>query len=391
MRPAGFVPTWLDLVDIKAGDRVLLVDSGRSSVAAELAHRGAHVTDLDSRSKPEHGVGRYDLVCLDAVKLTAPLLTYAATQLSPEARLVIVVDNGISPLRAWDVMTNRPGGVAIRWSVAGLHRRLGSVGLHVEQHFALLRSSVQPVTALDVMTTSAVRAVVQGSRGHVEGLRGVLLGSLPRWSPAAVAGLAPAWLVVAGRPGRQPDPLRVVGKIANKDSAEVKVVRGDPPAVLEKRYHGAPPVAEVSALRALEDAEFALSPRLLSTPDEHTTLTTWLPGRPLRIGDLSDDALVTWVRRAAQVLARFQQLTERPDGTVLVHGDLWLGNFLVEGDDVSGVVDWTEAHRGSPETDRGFLLDSLLAALTRDDRLTERLAARLAAARDAGCAARPVT
>ena len=86
---------------------------------------------------------------------------------------------------------------------------------------------------------------------------------------------------------------------------------------------------------------------------------SWLVGDPLVVEELDDDALVLWTARAARLLAHLQHLTRHPDGTVLVHGDLWLGNLLVAGEEISGVVDWTRARRGSPEIDRRFLVDSV--------------------------------
>lgn len=375
--------TWVDLVDVPSGGRILLVGDGRSHVAAQLAEDGAEVV---SRPRPEDAPGRFAWGCLDGVAVSAALLARVADRLDgDEARLVVVVDNLRSPLRAWDRLGRRSHRAATAWSMAGLHRQLESAGLRVEQHFALLRSSERPVTGFDVLTESAVRTVVAASGAHVHGLRGRLLRGLSHRSPAFVATMAPGWLVIAGRPDRPCDPLRVVGKVSNRDSAEAKLVRGDPAAVLEKRYHGTAPAAEIQALRELEAVGFGLAPRLIGAPDPHRTLITWLPGRPLVVPDLDDEALVTWVGRAAEVLTTMQRLTERDDGTVLVHGDLWLGNLLTDRGAVSGVVDWTQARRGTPDTDRRFLVDSLVAALAEEGRASAGLLARLVAARDAVC------
>ncbi len=94
---------------------------------------------------------------------------------------------------------------------------------------------------------------------------------------------------------------------------------------------------------------------------------------------LDDDDLVAWTARAAALLARLQELTGSADGTVLVHGDFWLGNLLVEGDRVTGLVDWGDARRGSPDVDRRFLVESL----ARRQRVEPALRARLEEARDA--------
>jgi aminoglycoside phosphotransferase (APT) family kinase protein len=47
---------------------------------------------------------------------------------------------------------------------------------------------------------------------------------------------------------------------------------------------------------------------------------------------------------------------------VLVHGDYWLGNLLVDADRVVGVLDWGNAHWGERGEDLRHLVDSLVAA-----------------------------
>jgi aminoglycoside phosphotransferase (APT) family kinase protein len=47
---------------------------------------------------------------------------------------------------------------------------------------------------------------------------------------------------------------------------------------------------------------------------------------------------------------------------VLVHGDYWLGNLLIEGKGVAAVVDWSGAHWGAPEEDLVHLVTSLVTA-----------------------------
>ena len=102
-------------------------------------------------------------------------------------------------------------------------------------------------------------------------------------------------------------------------------------------------------------------------------ITTRLPGTPLAPKDLSDDRLMHWTEQAAATLALLQAATEDEDGTVLVHGDLWLGNLTVEGDDVVGVFDWELAHRGSRQEDRDFLTEGLVSYLDRDPAFAERV------------------
>ena len=133
----------------------------------------------------------------------------------------------------------------------------------------------------------------------------------------------------------------------------------------------------MAALRELEVAGFPLAPRVLGESGAASSWCSWMPGATLTLDRLDDDALVAWVARAARVLAELQRLTRRADGTVLVHGDFWLGNLLTDGERVSAVVDWTESSRGPASLDRDFLVTSLERWIGSD-----ALRERLEAARD---------
>ncbi len=356
---------WVDLIDVAADDRVLLVDAGPGRALPGLTALTPHVLAVSPEGLTDALAGvdvpgdGFDLVCVDDVRLGGDDLLRLRRSLAPTGRLVAVVDNALSPLRAVDRTRGRPRGTTSR---AGLGRAVGALrgtGLEVEQVFGLLRSSVEPVTAFDVFSAAGRQATIGATLSHVGGVRGLLLRRLARLPGRVVGALAPAWLVVARPPGHQADPYRIVGKIANRDSNEFKIVRGDPPAVLEKHYAISTPRAEVVALTELERVGFTLAPRVVGVPGPAVCRFSWLGGDPLLVERLDDDDLVAWTARAARLLARLQDLTRHPDGTVLVHGDLWLGNLLVTGDEISGVVDWTRARRGSPEVDRRFLVDNV--------------------------------
>ncbi len=354
--------TWVDLVDVRPGDRVLLIDSG--SRRAENALR-ASACDLTTATlgswQREAGAGLYDLICVDGVGMPSPDALRGLTHaLSPEGRFALVIDNQWSPLRALD----RRHGSAAPSVGAGrirIRRALRKNGLTVRERFVLLRSSQAPATAFDLLSASAVEAVATATLSHVGGMRGRALAALPRLPASAIDRLAPAWLLVTDRGAGDINPDRVIGKVANRDSDEVKLIRGDPPRVLERIYlHRTPEAAaEVEALLAAERAGFALAPRIVGTSDETRVAVTYLRGTPLVTASLSDAEAVHWIGRAAQALGELQRLTRDSDGTVLVHGDLWLGNLLVIDDEITGIVDWTSARRGDPTVDQRFLLESL--------------------------------
>ena len=342
--------TWTDLVDVAAGDRVVLVGHGRA--AAALRARGAEV------GGPEAAAPAVDLVCVDGCRLSAAERRRLRGLLAEHGRWVQVSDNLLSPLRLADVVRRRPRGGDARLGLGGLVRGLRRDGLDVGQVFALLRSTQAPVTAFDTTSALGTAATLSATLTHVGGARGLLLRLLGRSHPGFAARLAPGWLVVAGGRRRAADPPVIVGKVANRDSTEVKILRGDPPAEVERHHLVDAPVTEAAALRSLEEVGFTEAPRLLGISGASARYS-WLRGHSLVVDRLDDDDLVAWTARAAALLARLQELTGEADGSVLVHGDFWLGNLLVEGDRVTGLVDWGDARRGSPDVDRRFLVESL--------------------------------
>jgi aminoglycoside phosphotransferase (APT) family kinase protein len=112
-----------------------------------------------------------------------------------------------------------------------------------------------------------------------------------------------------------------------------------------------PRVASAARLRALGAAagvlqRVALAPR---------------PGLELRTRALYDMDFADWRTSAgtSQLLARAEDRIASlpvPDGElVLVHGDLWQGNTIWNGDSCSGMIDWDAAGAGSPGIDLGTL------------------------------------
>ena len=73
----------------------------------------------------------------------------------------------------------------------------------------------------------------------------------------------------------------------------------------------------------------------------------------------------------AEVVTRNRRLAEtavRPWAAVFVHGDLQVDHVLVAGDEVTGVIDWSEAARGDP------LYDLATLTLGHPDRLGDVIA-----------------
>lgn len=386
---------WVELLDGLEGARVLVAEHSPGlagmRVAAAAAVVGFADTDearihfrrawlsdqpaqllIDAEPRLAALRDRWDviivdgLVALDAVGATSPdaRLRRLAAGLAPGGRLVVVADNRLSALRAVDRAVGRPAG-APGPSLGAIQHAVQLAGLDVVQRFGLLRSSVDGVTAFDLDATKARAAIlsaaaVKTGRVRTAGLE--LLGYLAERGKAA--SLLPAYMVVACKaaapwiPGHRPP----TGRLGYQGSTESKVLRGEPPVELEKRYSSAEGLQkEVMALRTLEACGFRRVPRLVAeTPGR--TRQTWMSGRPLSPGALQRSELRLWVIRAAQVLGEIQRVTARDDGRVLVHGDYWLGQLLVEGHQVVGVLDWSGAHWGDPAEDLDHLVEGLVAA-----------------------------
>ena len=361
--------TWVDLVDIDPQARVLLVDGAGRRAEASLRRVSTDVTVVagsafGSAIGPAIGSvdGRsFDVVCLDQVDVAALPQQFWDGVRTDRAVVVVVGDTRTSPLRVLDRVTRRDSSsersTSSRQTRGRAVRRLRARGLTTHQAFGLLRSGDAPVVAFDALAGSSLAAVLGSTRAHVDGWRGTALNGAARLPASQVLRLCPAWLVVAGGAGPAAD--RVVGKVSNRDSEEIKILRGDPVSAVERRFLVDQTNGEVAALRELELVGFARAPRVLGEPTPAVSRCSWLPGATLALDRLDEDSLARWVGRAAEVLAEIQDLTRRSDGTVLVHGDFWLGNLLTSGDQVTAVVDWTESYRGPADVDREFLITSL--------------------------------
>jgi hypothetical protein len=244
---------------------------------------------------------------------------------------------------------------------------------------------VDGATAFDLDAPRATAAILSAATVRTGPVR---TGGLNALATLAKRGgptpFVPAWMVVASPPASPwiGDDRRPTGRLGYRDSRESKVLRGEPPIELEKRY-STPDAAkrEAMALRALEACGSRRVPRVLGAGPGWTRLT-WTSGRPLRPESLRRSEVATWLRRGARVLGEIQRATAREDGRVLVHGDFWLGNLLVDGDDVVGVVDWCDAHWGEATEDLRHVVQTLVDAglvATREAASLAELASRACA------------
>lgn len=399
---------WVDLLDDLEGAKVLVVDHAPGRAPGRLVDIGAMVTVIDGSppraafrralldaAGPGHDAVRissagleasaptgWDVIVVDGLRPGQARMRSLTRGLRAGGRVVMIGDNAISGLRAVDRLRGRPTGPTTSVGT-GFHGPLAASGFAVRQSFALLRTSAAPVTAFDLASPKASRAVLQAAATRVSGRRRQGLGALERglthrWSAPLVPALMPARLVLATSVAAPwaPGPRRITGRIGYDDSVESKVLRGEPPTEIDKRYASeAEATAEAWALETLAGAGLDIAPRLLGRPAPDRVRVSWLgTGRPLEVATLTYDELEAWVRRAATLLASVQRATGVDgEGRVLVHGDYWLGNLMHHGERILGVVDWTTAKRGDPRTDLAHLVDSLPSVRPTSPRALDRL------------------
>ena len=385
--------SWVDLLDEPEGARILVAEHSpglaglRMATAASvlgfadtdnararfrqswLADQPAELV-FGSEERLAGDLGPWDVIVVDGLgpargdeRRLAARARRLAAGLAPHGRLVVVSDNQLSPLRAADRAAGRaagPPGPSLR----SVEHALTDTGMRVTQRFGLLRSSVDGVTTFDLDAPRAASAVLAAAIVNIEPVRALGLRLLrPLAQHGAAAPVVPAWLVVASPSSAlyAPSASRLTGRLGHRGSEESKLLRGEPPTELEKRYSTPEAAArEAMALRELEARGLALAPRVVAQPGPDRLRQTWHPGRPMRPGGLRRQELRTWVARAARTIGAIQRATERSDGTVLVHGDFWLGNILVDADKVVAVLDWTRAHWGEPTEDVRHLVDHLV-------------------------------
>jgi aminoglycoside phosphotransferase (APT) family kinase protein len=357
---------WVDLLDGLDGAAVLLAGRALQPSASRLAQRAGLVGTVHDGE----GVGeapRWDLVAVEGrgVAWRPGLLAALLPRLAPTGRVVAVGDSISSPLRVLDQARSRPVGPPGSWTLSSAARALAAGGLAVRQRFGLLRSSAAPVTAFDLDAPDAAAAVLRAAAAALGDGRAAGLHLLRRLvaTPAPRA-LVPGWMLVASPAGRAwvPAADRPTGRIGTAKAPEAKIVRGSPPCQLEKVYAAAQDADnEWTALETLRRARVSVAPRALARPTPTRVRQSWLAGEPLRVHRLAAGELRHWVAAAARVLGAIQQATAAPDGSVLVHGDYWLGNLLARGSEVAGVVDWTGAHRGGAGEDLDHLVSTAAA------------------------------
>ena len=369
--PVRVETLWLHLLGELEGRRVLLSEGLPPTVRELLTAAGAEVAQ---HPMPSGSTGRgWDVV----IGRGRERLAEDVAALAPTGRFVALTANARSPLRALR-SADRPAPPYGVGTLAGVRSELRGHGLQPVQSFGVLRSAREPVIAFDLDLPLVTRAVLKAASVPLSGARAhgvrVLRTSADRsW----FSGLLPGWLVLAVRGSHVPDPDRVTGMSANRDSREVKLIRGETAAIVEKRYTMPSRAdAEAQALSVVAAAGLGLAPRMLRRPARDSVWMEWLRGDPLVTERMNADELVTWTHRAAEVLLRMQAATRRGD-QVLVHGDYWLGNLLTQGDRVTGVIDWTKSSWGPVEADREKLLEGPLFMSPHTRRELRRRCARL--------------
>ena len=122
-----------------------------------------------------------------------------------------------------------------------------------------------------------------------------------------------------------------------------------------------PVVASPARLRALGAAAAALhTVPLTPTTDlpRRERHMPWIDFAAMRRDGVDGEATTPLMDQADEVV---QAQPTPSDPTVLVHGDLWQGNTMWDGDDYVGMIDWEAAGAGSYGVDLGSLrLDTAL-------------------------------
>jgi aminoglycoside phosphotransferase (APT) family kinase protein len=164
------------------------------------------------------------------------------------------------------------------------------------------------------------------------------------------------------------------------EAAAMSVVPVPTPRILWRQKHVlALATVEGSPLERLGHAASAPATAWISAGAAVRTLhSTPLPDRFRTVGEPLGhdlDAQCDWLVAAgvlpADLVARNRALadrTERGFAPVFTHGDLQVGHVFVEGDRVTGVIDWSEAGAGDP------LFDLATLTLGHPERLDDVLA-----------------
>ncbi len=369
------VPGWLDL--LLDGPDIVAVVGAIPAEAHQAARRlGGVLIPWDGL--PPLPAGATSVVFAGSF---APRMRAARQQLRSTGgavRVAILADNLHSPIRMLDAARGC-GGVGRSLPLNFVARVAATEGWLVRREYGLLRSwwSSRVGFALDapVSAEAALRqtwlTAQKGRRRGIRLLRRAAIGGSARH-------IVPAVLTVLERADRALAQAPVVtGRFSSPAGDQASVLFGEPPSVLERRYTTRDASAEAEALEAL--AVTGLVPQVLARPAEDRVRVSWLQGGALPLSTLSGDEIEYWTTAAAQVLRRLHDHT-RTGPQVLLHDDFWLGNVLVEGAEVTGVVDWTESRWGPPADDLRTLVSTMLKV--RPDLAAHR--SRLEAAAVAG-------
>lgn len=367
--PSG---AWVELLGSLTGRRVVLVDELGSAAADLLVEAGADVVPA-----PARGLGaqsRADVVVLAGPAPDAALAQAAARCLAADGVLLAVHANARSPLAALDAARGRTPGTG--GSLRSTRRALAAAGLPARQEYALLRSVTSPSTAWALGSPRTAALVLDSSNTLNGGLRRRAVQAL-RWAaehrlaPLVVPGLA---VLASARPL---DPAPPLGRIGYLGSHEAKLLHGDPVRAVEKVYSSSRvAAAEAEALEQVERVWPGLAPRLLDRPGPRRNLVTWTPGRTLPVEALPPAQAERWLAEAAALLGELhRRLGTADDRDVLVHGDYWLGNLLVDdaATRITGIIDWTDTRRGDAGEDLAFLVSSWVRRRGLDAPSADRL------------------
>lgn len=114
----------------------------------------------------------------------------------------------------------------------------------------------------------------------------------------------------------------------------------------------------------------------------HLHAFDWASARELSAWDPGTTVDNTALRQTESCFADYNRWTLRPEPAVIwaihwlrrnapkadrlgiVHGDYRIGNFLVDGDRITAILDWESAHIGDPHEDLGFAVLPLFTAGT---------------------------
>lgn len=353
---------WVDLLGPVDGAKIALFDEGGGRSADVLRAAGAQVSIVGPQELAGLPSQSCDAVVLVDVGPLARTARSAAAVLRDGGVLLVVLTNSTSPLTWVDCLRQR------RRPSAGSRRRarrvLGSVGLPPVQEYGLLRSVESPSTYFSLHHPGHAALVLSASNTLNGGGRRRMVAALARAARAGLAApLVPAIALLCSARPLAFEP--VLGRIGYLGSHEAKLLVGDPLREIVKVYGSATvAAAEGDALEQVGRAWPGLAPHLLERLGDRRNRITWTPGRTLAVAALDDLSAQRWMVLAAETLGGLhRRLGPAEDGTVLVHGDYWLGNLLVDvdGRDIVGVIDWTDTGRGVAERDLHFLVDSWAA------------------------------